>query len=208
MPPKAKFTKDEMVSAALTITRRSGIERVTAREMAAELGVSTRPVFTYFKTIDELKRAVHARAMCIYREHIKKGLSGDVSFFSIGMCYLEFAKEEPSLYKLLYLSSDKYSDGNSANGLTKYTQELIRDTLMKLYNMTAEQADLYFNALWLVANSLAILIVSNSCPYSDEDIKAIYGRFGVSYCKAIKEIPGFTENTYDQYVVLNEIIKK
>ena len=52
MPPKAKFTKDEMINAALAITRRSGIETVTAREMAAELGVSTRPIFTYFKSID------------------------------------------------------------------------------------------------------------------------------------------------------------
>ena len=208
MPPKAKFTKDEMINAALAITRRSGIETVTAREMAAEIGVSTRPIFTYFKSIDELKRAVHARAICIYRERIREGLNSDIPFLGIGMRYLGFAKDEPNLYKLLYLSSDKYSDDNSAIELVKYTQELIRDTLMKIYNMTAEQADLYYNALWLVANSLALLIVNNSCPYSDEDIKAIYGRFSVSYCKAIKDIPGFTENTYDKDAIFSEIIKK
>ena len=208
MPPKAKFTKDEMINVALAITRRSGIETVTARKMATELGVSTRPIFTYFKSIDELKRAVHARAMCVYRERIKEGLNSDIPFLGIGMRYLGFAKDEPNLYKLLYLSSDKYSDGNSAIELVKVYQELIRDTLMKIYNMTAEQADLYYNALWLVANSLALLIVNNSCPYSDEDIKAIYGRFSVSYCKAIKEIPGFTENTYDKDAIFSEIIKK
>ena len=179
MPPKAKFTKDEMINVALAITRRSGIETVTARKMATELGVSTRPIFTYFKSIDELKRAVHERAMCVYRERIKEGLNSDIPFLSIGMRYLGFAKDEPNLYKLLYLSSDKYSDGNSAIELVKYTQELIRDTLMKIYNMTTEQADLYYNALWLVANGIALLIVNNSCPYSDEDIKAIYGRFSV-----------------------------
>ena len=141
MPPKAKFTKDEMINVALAITRRSGIETVTARKMATELGVSTRPIFTYFKSIDELKRAVHARAMCVYRERIKEGLNSDIPFLGIGMRYLGFAKDEPNLYKLLYLSSDKYSDGNSAIELVKYTQELIRDTLMKIYNMTAEQAE-------------------------------------------------------------------
>ena len=210
MPPKAKFTKDEMINAAINVTRRTGIESVTAREMANELGVSTRPIFTYFKTIDEMKRAIHERAMSMYRERIKEGVSGDIDvpFLSIGMRYLGFAKDEPNLYKLLYLTSDKYSDGNNSIELVQYTQELIRDTLMRTYSMTAEQADLYYNSLWLVASSLALLIVNNSCPYSDEEIKALYGRLSVSFCKAIKDIPGFTENTFDMDAIYKEIIKK
>ena len=55
MPPKAKFTKEQIVDVAVQVTREKGIEAVTAREMGNALGVSTRPVFTWFPTIDALR---------------------------------------------------------------------------------------------------------------------------------------------------------
>ena len=58
MPPKVKFQKEEIVEAAVNIARKKGISAVTAREVGAVLGVSSRPLFTYFDTVDELKREV------------------------------------------------------------------------------------------------------------------------------------------------------
>ena len=46
MPPKVKFQREEIVSAALNVARKKGIEAVTAREVAAELQVSPRTIFT------------------------------------------------------------------------------------------------------------------------------------------------------------------
>ena len=70
MPPKVKFTKDEIVAAGLRVARIKGAEGVTARDIAAELGVSTRPIFTYYRGMDELRsdlrlaaRAVMLRAL-------------------------------------------------------------------------------------------------------------------------------------------------
>ncbi|HCG61822.1 MAG TPA: TetR/AcrR family transcriptional regulator, partial [Collinsella sp.] len=62
MPPRVKFTKEEIVEAALRVTREGGIDSLTARSLAAELGASTRPMFTYFETVDELKHEVHEAA--------------------------------------------------------------------------------------------------------------------------------------------------
>ena len=55
MPPKVKFQKEEIVAAAADVAREKGAQAVTARDVAAKLGVSTRPIFTYFDTMDELK---------------------------------------------------------------------------------------------------------------------------------------------------------
>ena len=52
MPPKPKFTKEEIVTAALNITREKGIDAVTAREIAAKLGSSARPIFTVFRNMN------------------------------------------------------------------------------------------------------------------------------------------------------------
>ena len=51
MPPKVKFQKEEIVRAALNVARQQGIDAVTAREVAKELGVSVGPIFTWFDTM-------------------------------------------------------------------------------------------------------------------------------------------------------------
>ena len=50
MPPKPKFTKQEIVAAGLEVARERGAEAVSTRDIAAVLGVSTRPIFTYFRS--------------------------------------------------------------------------------------------------------------------------------------------------------------
>ena len=62
MPPKAKFTKDEILNTALNITREQGIDAVTARELGARLGSSPRPIFTIFKSMEEVKDFVILKA--------------------------------------------------------------------------------------------------------------------------------------------------
>lgn len=56
MAPKVKFTKEEMIAASLAVARRKGVAGVTARNVAAELGGSTRPIFTYYDTLAELRK--------------------------------------------------------------------------------------------------------------------------------------------------------
>ena len=67
MAPKVKFQREEIVAAALEAVREKGIDAVTAREVAQRLGVSTRPIFTWYRTMDQLRRDVFAMAMERYR---------------------------------------------------------------------------------------------------------------------------------------------
>ena len=58
MAPKNKFTREEMVEAALRVVRKKGIDALTAKALAEELGTSTQPVFTCFGTMDAAKSEV------------------------------------------------------------------------------------------------------------------------------------------------------
>ena len=49
MAPKNKFTKEEMVAAALRVVRAKGADGLTAKTIADELGTSTQPIFTAFR---------------------------------------------------------------------------------------------------------------------------------------------------------------
>ena len=68
MPPKAKFSRDEIVEAALTIVREDGIQALTARSLGDRLGSSARPVFTVFQNMEEVQGAVlkAAKVLGIY----------------------------------------------------------------------------------------------------------------------------------------------
>ena len=62
MPPKAKFTKAEIIEAALNIVRADGYEALTSRALGTYLGSSARPIFTVFKNMEEVQQDTTFRA--------------------------------------------------------------------------------------------------------------------------------------------------
>lgn len=55
MPPKPKITKDMILTTVLKITQQAGFEAVSARSIAEQLQCSTRPIFTCYENMAELK---------------------------------------------------------------------------------------------------------------------------------------------------------
>ena len=55
MPPRVKFSREEIIAAALDIVRRGGMAALTARSLAAELGSSATPVFGLFENLQEVQ---------------------------------------------------------------------------------------------------------------------------------------------------------
>ena len=207
MPPKVKFQKNEIVNAALNVVRKEGIDAVTAREVAKELQVSVGPIFTWFETMDQLKVEVYVVAKERYRNYIEQGLKEKIPFLGLWHQYIRFAKEEPELYKLLFLTKPGEASGGAMETL-KYSQDMARPSLMQIYNMDERTADKYFRDMWMVAFSFATLIVTDDCPYSDEEIFSIGTEVSLSLCKAFKEVPGLSEGIFDRDAIFKELVKK
>ena len=205
MPPKNKFTKEQVVEAAVCVVRKNGIDGLTAKTLAGELGTSTQPIFSYFDTMNPLKKEVQKSAERLYDKYSADGLKESVPFFGLGMQYIRFAKNEPELYRLLFLS--RSADENwGATAVMNRSQVAARPSLMSIYKISAEKADRYFRDLWLVVHSLATLIVTECCPYSEGEIAQILTGFSVAVCKAIKEIPDFVSGAFDRDEVFKGII--
>ncbi len=207
MPPKVKFQKEEIVQAALKVVQKKGADAVTAREIAAELGVSTRPIFTWFDTMDELKAELFELAKGRYREYIERGLAEQIPFLGIWKQYLHFAQDEPELYRLLFLTRPGSVSGGAMEAL-KFSQDLTRESLMRVYNMDAATADCYFRDMWLVGFSFATLVVTDDCPYTEEEMLAVGSEVSLAICKAYKEIPGLPEGKVDRDAIFRELVKK
>ena len=104
MPPKCKFTQEEIIQAALNIVRTDGIGAVTARALGAKLGSSPKPIFTFFDSMESLLQETVLAAKELYTGYALQGLHSDPPFLGVGMQYLKFAREEPKLFQLLFLS--------------------------------------------------------------------------------------------------------
>ena len=205
MAPKNKFTKEEMVAAALRVVRAKGADGLTAKTIADELGTSTQPIFTAFGSMGGIKTAVYAAAVDVYDRYTHAGLQEDIPFLGVGKQYIRFAREEPELYRLLFLTREKEY---SAAASMRHLQEHVRPALMDIYHITGEEADVYFRDMWLAAHSISTLIVTGGCPYSDLNIGQILTGFSVGICKAIKEIPSFASGSYDRDAVFHALVDK
>ena len=207
MAPKNKFTREEMVAAAVQVVRKNGAASLTAKSLAGELGTSTQPVFTCFGTMDTAKAEVYASAGRLFDNYLAEGMKEEVSFFGFGMQYIRFAREEPELYRLLFLMRPD-DLGSGAFATMRHMQEIVRPSLVETYHISEQEADRYFRDLWLVVHSLSTLIVTGECPYSDREIGQILTGFSVSIFKAIKEIPGFVEGDFDRDATFRDLIQK
>ena len=204
MAPRNKFTKDEMLAAAVRVVRKSGVGSLTAQALAKELHISTQPVFTCFGTIGNLKSEAHIAAEKIFDSYIKEGLKEKIPFLGYGMKYFKFAKEEPQLYRMLFLESNE----NSTLSGMKHAQDMLRPTLMKIYNINENEANRYFRDMWIASHGLATLLVTGSCTYSEEELQKIMIGFSVSLLKSIKEVKGFMQNDFDKDKVFKSLTKK
>ena len=105
MPRSFLFTREEIVQAALSLTREGGIGAVTARALGARLGTSSKPIFSLFQSMDEVQQAVLQAADEVYHAYLREHMArGDYPpYKASGMAYIRFAKEERELFKLLFM---------------------------------------------------------------------------------------------------------
>ena len=159
MPPKFKFTREQIIDAALEVTRKNGFAGLTARKLAAELDSSSKPIFGLFQNMEEVQSEVIAAANTIYQSCIQKGINSSEypPYKASGMAYIRFAKEEKELFKLLFMR-DRTGERIEEN------REEIRPLLnmiMKNIGLAEEEAYLFHIELWLYVHGIATMIATN-----------------------------------------------
>lgn len=102
IPPRRRYTTDRILSTALQLVRTSGIDAVSARAVARELGCSTAPVFRCFESMDALHEAVLDRILAQFVDATESARDPD-PLFAAGLGMVLFAAEEPRFYEALFL---------------------------------------------------------------------------------------------------------
>ena len=170
MPPKAKFTREEIVDCAFSIVRESGMESLTARELGSRLGSSARPIFTVFNNMEEVKDAVIEKALELDKEYTMRGLQAKMPFKGVGMAYIEFAQNEPQLFRLLFMSEskEKYTVPSMIDMFNNVCH--ISDTIEGPFDLDKEEAAKLFQHMWIYTHGIATMCVNGLCTYTQEEI--------------------------------------
>ncbi len=164
MPPKAKFTRDEILEAAMHIAEENGIDAVTARELGNRLGSSARPVFTVFESMDEIRQAVVARAKALYGQYVADGLNCQPAFKGVGMAYIRFAMEHPKLFQLLFMTPPQ--DSRNVSGILPVIDDnyaKILQSVQEPYGLEREAAEKLYQHLWTYTHGIAAMFATGLC---------------------------------------------
>ena len=188
MPPKAKFTKAEIIGAALNIVRTEGYEALTSRALGTHLGSSARPIFTVFKNMEEVQQAMIEAAKKLYKEYVNKGLTAEHPFKGVGTQYILFSVNEPKLFQLLFMAEQKQIPDLSV--VLPLIDESYGDILLSIqkdYKISKLSAKKLYQHLWIYTHGIASLCATKMCRFTDEEISTMITEVCLSILKKIKE---------------------
>lgn len=187
MPPKAKFSREEIIDAAINIVREDGFDALTSRALGTKLGSSARPIFTVFQNMEEVQQEVIIAAKQKYREYISKGLSQDLAFKGVGMEYILFSINEPKLFQLLFMTEQsQIPDLTGVLPLIDDSYEQILWSIQSGYEIDKSSAEILYRHLWIYTHGIATLCATNMCRFTDEEVSSMIRQVCISILKSIK----------------------
>lgn len=166
MPPKAKFTREEIIEAAFQIARTGGLDQITARELGKKLQSSARPIFTVFENMEEVRAEVIIRAKEVYGSYVAEGLSQELPFKGVGMAYIKFSMEEPMLFQFLFMNAVPGQSG--VESILPVIDDNYEDILRSVqkYVDSREAADMIYQHLWTYTHGIATMCATGLCSYT------------------------------------------
>ena len=174
MPPKPKFTKEELVQAALELIREGGLELVVARNLGKKLNTAPSTIFTHFDSVEEIRQAALDTARELYNGYVEEGLAMVPPMKGFGIQYIRFAMEEPNLYSVLFMNKRddfKYVDFIVHEG----HYEQIIAAAEKDFMLNRGQAESLYHNMWAYAHGIAVMSATGVCNFSLEEISQMLG---------------------------------
>lgn len=167
MPPKAKITKDMILHTVLDITRETGFETVNARSIAGKLQCSTRPIFTCYENMEELKKDFLDFAYEYYLQYVSSFSSSEqvIPSLLLPLSYIEFAAEETHLFKLLFMNDMDLNMAEAKDFYNEADNEKRAAAFSETIGVELERAKVIFLDLFLYTHGIAVLTAAGKIAF-------------------------------------------
>lgn len=157
MPPKCRFTREEIIQAALDLTAEKGVGALTARGLAQRLGSSAKPIFGLFANMEEVQQEVVKAANLRYQEYLRQDMSAGryPPYKASGMAYIRFAREQKELFKLLFMRDRTHEEKAAGDEL-----EALLGLIQKNMVLSRDDAYRFHLEMWIYVHGIATMIAT------------------------------------------------
>ena len=157
MPPKCRFTREEIIQAALDLTAEKGVGALTARGLAQRLGSSAKPIFGLFANMEEVQQEVVKAPKLRYQEYLRQDMSAGryPPYKASGMAYIRFAREQKELFKLLFMRDRTHEEKAAGDEL-----EALLGLIQKNMGLSRDDAYRFHLEMWIYVHGIATMIAT------------------------------------------------
>ncbi len=171
MPPKTKFTREEVIAAALDIVREGGMAALTARSLAARLGSSAKPVFGLFENMREVQQEVMLAANAGYQRFLAAEMMRNAyePYKASGMAYIAFARRERELFRLLFMRdrSEELPQPKDES------LDIIIALISRNTGLSEDEARRFHLEMWVFVHGIASMIITNYLDWDEETVSNV-----------------------------------
>ncbi len=169
MAGKSIIDKRTLLKVAVNMVEKDGIESINARSLATCAGISTKPIYRLYKSLDLLKNDVNELIKKEYDEFIMKRVDNKNALITVCVAYIEFAQMHKNYFRSMFLSNNlKWQSVDDVLN-EKWNQGTIINLVNK-HGLSFEEAKNLFMNVWIYANGLATLIASNDLTIDNKEI--------------------------------------
>lgn len=194
MPPKIKITKEDIINAAVGIVKKEGEQGLNARAVASALSCSTQPIFSNYPTMDSLRKDVVRACYNVYEEYTVRELAREeyVTYKATGMAYIEFAKAERNLFRMLFMR-DRRAE-NEEEDVFADKMDSIYEMISRNSGLDFEKSKLFHFEMWTVVHGLAVMCATSYQPIEREFASNVISDIYWSLLRSFKEKDGEKDN--------------
>ena len=173
MPRKNMFTREQIVSSALELVREQGMEALTARGLGEKLRASSKPIFSWFRSMEQVQAAVMEAADQVYQTYLKSGMQEGKypPFKAAGMAYIRFAKEEKQLFRLLFMRDRSHEPHQEKEGAE--VAALMTELVQKNAGLNEQSARMLYLENWIYVHGIASMIATGYLEFDEADISVM-----------------------------------
>lgn len=168
MARKEIITRDMILEMAFDLARDNGIESVTARNVATKIGCSTQPIFRIYANMEQLREEIYQKAIDAFGDYYENFKSQkDTPFIHLGLAYINFAKEEKELFKLLFLSENR--GDRSLYELLNGKKGIVSSEINRVAEAGSKNPSGLFMKIWIFIHGCACMVLTGDYDLTEEE---------------------------------------
>ena len=132
-------------------------------------------------------QAIRIEAMRRYDKYVSRARDYYPSFKAIGILMLRYAKEQPKLFQLLFMTENaqarRFDDVFDTLG---ETAKLSIEFVMNDYGLTTDEARFLFQYVWTFTYGVSAMSATGMCDFSEDELVSMLGNEFMAVMSFIK----------------------